>query len=73
MCFTYFNLCKQLLDICMGDSFFLHCLLKKEHGGAKSDVWCTINRFKLPSSAYTADRSKAAPLYVLQTYAFFIA
>ncbi|XP_060559378.1 uncharacterized protein LOC132719604 [Ruditapes philippinarum] len=31
----------------------------QEHGG--TTVWCTINRFKLPSSTYAADRSKAAP------------
>jgi hypothetical protein len=30
-----------------------------KYGGAKSEVWCTIHRFKLPSSTYVAERSKA--------------
>jgi hypothetical protein len=44
----------------------------KEHGGAKSEVWCTIYRFKLPSSAYAADHSKAASLCAPQMYVFVV-
>jgi hypothetical protein len=50
-----------------GDSFYLHCL-----GWAKSKVWCTIYRFKLPSSTCAADRSKAAPLCVPPMYVFVV-
>ena len=35
-----------------------------EHIGAKSAVGCTINRFKLPSGSFAADRSKTVPLCV---------
>jgi hypothetical protein len=35
-------------------------------------IWCTSNRFKLPNSIYAADRSKAAPLCVLQMFVYVV-
>jgi hypothetical protein len=35
-------------------------------------VWCTINRFKLPSSINAADRSKVAPLCVPQMFVYVV-
>jgi hypothetical protein len=43
------------------DYFYLHCPVTLEHGGGKSEVGCTINRFKLPSGVFATDRSKAVP------------
>ena len=48
-----------------GVSFYLHCPVALEHGGGKSEVRCTINRFKLPSGVFATDRSKAVPYCVL--------
>jgi hypothetical protein len=37
-----------------------------------SEVWSTINLFKLPRSTCAADRSKGAPLCVPQMYVFVV-
>jgi hypothetical protein len=46
--------------------------VKKGHVGAKCEVWCIINRIKLPSDAFATDNFKAAPVYVPKMDVLFI-
>ena len=53
------------VSISLGGNLYIIYIYITEHGGAKSQVWCTFNRFNLPGSVFATARSKAVLPYVL--------
>ena len=47
--YAFCGLVTNVRDSPGGGYIFIYILCTLEHVGAKSEVWCTINRFKLPS------------------------
>ena len=47
--YAFCGLVTSVRDSPGGGYIFIYILCTLEHVGAKSEVWCTINRFKLPS------------------------